>query len=232
MLIDHDNGRVLEVLEDREKATLVRWLQQAKAGGLLAELKEVTTDMWEGYEHAVREVFGPGVRIVVDRFHVMKLFQDQLTLARRELQSGLSKQERELLKGSRWLWVSNDQSLSERRRKEFSKLRQRFPQLKKLWLHRRRLRRIFEDRTLTDPQEAKRRLQAWCEQGRRLGLAALAKFGQTMGRWIDGIANYFVSRSSNGRTEGFNHGIRAILWRAFGMRNFTHFRLRVLHAFG
>ena len=39
------------------------------------------------------------------------------------------------------------------------------------------------------------------------------------------IANYFVSRSSNGRTEGFNRGLRAILWRASGMRNFTQFRL-------
>jgi hypothetical protein len=26
--------------------------------------------------------------------------------------------------------------------------------------------------------------------------------------------------------------LRAILWRACGMTNFTHFRLRVLHAFG
>ena len=34
------------------------------------------------------------------------------------------------------------------------------------------------------------------------------------------------------RTGGFNHGLRAIVWRASGMRNFTHFRLWVLHGFG
>jgi hypothetical protein len=33
-------------------------------------------------------------------------------------------------------------------------------------------------------------------------------------------------------TEGFNHGLRTILWRAFRMTNFHHFRARVLHAFG
>lgn len=46
------------------------------------------------------------------------------------------------------------------------------------------------------------------------------------------IANYFVSRSTNAETEGFNHGLRAILWRTFGMKNFVHFRARVLHALG
>lgn len=70
------------------------------------------------------------------------------------------------------------------------------------------------------------------EQARRLGLAALDRFCQTLTRWLDKIANYFVSRSSNGRTEGFNHGLRAILWRAFGMVSFRHFRLRVLDQFG
>ena len=50
--------------------------------------------------------------------------------------------------------------------------------------------------------------------------------------WLDKIANYFVTRASNGRTEGFNHGLRNILWRAFGMTNFSHFRLRVLDRFG
>ena len=60
----------------------------------------------------------------------------------------------------------------------------------------------------------------------------MEKFIKTLGNWMDKIANYFVSRSSNGRTEGFNHGIRAILLRAFGMKNFAHFRLRVLDLLG
>ena len=75
-------------------------------------------------------------------------------------------------------------------------------------------------------------LRAWCDQGRRMGLAALEPFYKTLENWMDQIANYFAARSSNGRTEGFNHGLRAILWRGFGMLNFQHFRLRVLDRFG
>ena len=66
----------------------------------------------------------------------------------------------------------------------------------------------------------------------KLGLKGLDAFRKTLTNWLERIANYFVSRSSNGRVEGFNHGLRSILWRAFGMTNFKRFRLRVLDRFG
>ena len=65
-----------------------------------------------------------------------------------------------------------------------------------------------------------------------MGLQALDSFCKTLENWLDKIANYFVNRASNGRTEGFNTGLRSILGRAFGMFNFEHFRLRVIDRFG
>ncbi len=66
----------------------------------------------------------------------------------------------------------------------------------------------------------------------KLGLSSLEKFCKTLVNGMDKIVNYFHSRSSNGRTEGFNHVLRAILWQACGMLNFKNFRLRVLDRFG
>ena len=94
------------------------------------------------------------------------------------------------------------------------------------------VRAIFEDQRVRRPATAIERFQAWIAEARRTGLQAVKAFCGMLERWMDGIANYFVDRSSNGRTEGFNHGLRSILWRAFGLRNFQHFRLRVLDAFG
>jgi transposase len=51
-------------------------------------------------------------------------------------------------------------------------------------------------------------------------------------RWQEKIANYFLSRASNGPTEGFNNGLRTLLRRTYGMTNFHRFRLRVLDRFG
>ena len=232
MIVDHTNRRVLDVLESREKAVLVGWLTARRESGLLAEVEEVTTDMWEGYAEAAREVFGSGVRLVVDRFHVMKNFQDRLEQARRAIQRGLPEDVAKALKGMRWLWITNPENLDADQRQELRELKVLVPELGRLHDLRESLRAIFEDHRVRRPATAVERLRAWVAEARRTGLKAVATFCGTLERWLEGIANYFVERSSNGRTEGFNHGLRSILWRAFGLRNFRHFRLRVLDAFG
>jgi transposase len=232
VIIDHDHRRVLDVLENREKATVLAYLKAGKESGLLASVEEVTTDMWDAYVQAAREVFGDGIAVTIDRFHVMKNFQDGLTTARRELQRGLPAEAKAKLKGSRWWWVTNAENLDEEDRESFAELRREFPALAALWEQREKFRAIFEDRALTTPERGRERLEVWMADVRTLGLAALGKFCKTLTNWMEKIANYFRSRSSNGRTEGLNHGIRAILWRAFGMTNFKNFRLRVLHRFG
>lgn len=199
---------------------------------MLALVEEVTCDMWEGYVNAAQEVFGQDVRVTIDRFHVMKNFQEQLTDARRQIQRGLNKEEAKALKGTRWLWVKNWENLTIEERAELEELKKRFPLLRQLAEQRESLRSIFEDRTISSAAEGKKRLEAWMEEARKLALKGLEKFCKTLTNWLDKIANYFVTRSSNGRTEGFNLALRSILWRAFGMTNFQRFRLRVLDRFG
>jgi transposase len=231
VFIDHTNKRVLDVIEGRDKELIVNYLRTHKEG-LLSQLQEVTCDMWDAYANATLEVFDGKVRVTIDRFHVMKNFQEQLTEARREIQRGLGKEEAKQLKGTRWLWQTNPENLSDEQRQQLEQLKGRFPRLKELVERRESLRAIFEDETIKDAAGGTSRLQGWMEQAKAMGLKALDRFSKTLSNWMDKIANYFVWRSSNGRTEGFNHGLRSILWRAFGMVNFRHFRLRALDRFG
>ena len=131
VIIDNTNKRVLDILEYRDKDKLVEYLRKEKSG-LLASVEEVTCDMWEGYANAALEVFGEGHRVTIDRFHVMKNFQEQLTEARREIQRGMSKEEAKELKGTRWLWVKNWENLTAEEQKELEELKKRFPLLKQL----------------------------------------------------------------------------------------------------
>jgi transposase len=208
------------------------YLRQGLVGGLLARVVEVTTDMWDGHVEAVREVFGPGVRVTIDRFHVMKNFQDHQTAARREIQRSLPKDEAEALEGTLWLWLTNRENLTREERDELAALRERYPLLRDLWDQRERFRALFEHPTIRTAAAGAQAIRQWIAQARDLGLKALDAFCKTLEHWLDKVANYFVNRASNGRAEGFNHGIRSILWRAFGMFNFEHFRLRVLDRFG
>jgi transposase len=87
-------------------------------------LEEVTTDMWDGYVEAVKEVFGAQVRITIDRFHVMKNFQESLSQARRQIQRDLSPEAARALKGTRWLWLTNPENLDQEQRQEIEQLKQ------------------------------------------------------------------------------------------------------------
>lgn len=232
VIVDHTNERVLEVLKNRSKEAVRDYLRQGRAGGWLDQVIEVTTDMWDGYVEAVREALGEKVRITIDRFHVMKNFQDHLTAARREIQRHLPKEEAKALKGTRWLWLTNAENLNAEERAQLAALGARFPLLQQLRAQRDRLRQLFENPTIRTAGAGVQQLRAWMKDARRLGLKALEAFCKTLENWLDTIANYFVARASNGRVEGFNTGLRGILWRAFGMFNFEHFRLRVLDRFG
>ncbi len=177
-------------------------------------------------------MFGPGVRITIDRFHVMKAFQGRLTEVRRELQRHLPRDEAQALKGTRWLLLTNKDKLTAEEQAELAHLGERYPVLGQLRAQRERLRELFEDRTIRGSAAGAKQLRAWISEARQLGLKALDSFCQTLETWLEEIANYFVSRASNGRVEGYNNGLRGILHRAYGMFNFEHFRLRVLDRFG
>ena len=230
VIVDHTNGCVLEVLETRLKEDVKASLERLKKAGLFADLEEVSCDMWPAYANAARETFGSEVKVCVDRFHVMKAFQDQLTDARREIQKNLTPEEKVELKGSRWLWTTNWENLTLKSRRLLEALKRRFPRLGTLHDQREKLRAIFE--TEHSVEDGKALLLKWVEQSRALGLKSLNAFCETLGRWLEGIVQYFYKRTTNGRTEGFNRGLRSILWRACGMQNFQNFRLRVLHCFG
>ena len=176
MIVDHTNRRVLEVLENREQTTVEAYLRQERERGLLAQVEEVTTDMWDAYVNAAKAVFGPAVAVVIDRFHVMKNLQERLTQARRELQHSLPKKAAQELKGSRWLWVTNPENLDDQGRQRLEVLKARFPALRRLADQRNALRALFEDRTLTCPKLAASRLQDWIRSARALGLAGLNAF--------------------------------------------------------
>jgi transposase len=65
---------ILGVLPDRKKATVKAFLS-----GIPQRLRQmihfVCTDMYEGFVNAAKEVFGKRVKIVIDRFHVAKLYR-------------------------------------------------------------------------------------------------------------------------------------------------------------
>jgi hypothetical protein len=87
---------------DRQKATLIEWLEKPPPGIDLSQLEAAATDLWAHYRDAVSAVFGDKVKIVADRFHVMQNLHEAIHEARRQAQQQANNEaERKQLKGLR-----------------------------------------------------------------------------------------------------------------------------------
>ena len=110
-----DRVQLLAVLKDREKDTVKAFLQTMPKS-LKKTVKLVCSDMYIEFINAAKETFGKGTKIVVDRFHVAKLYRKGLDTLRikelKRLKEELSQEEYAKLKGVIWVLRKNKQDIS------------------------------------------------------------------------------------------------------------------------
>jgi len=56
----------------------------------------------------------------------------------------------------------------------------------------------------------------------------IRRLGRTLGRWAEPIAAWHASKATNGPVEAINNLAKRIKRVAFGLTNWTHWRIRVL----
>jgi transposase len=220
-------GLVLDVLPDRNKETLLKWLEE-RGSEWCAAVQYACSDMWDAYQQAAEQKL-PNARRVVDRFHIMKNLNDALTKARRIIQKDADEKTKELLKGCRWLLVKNRENLSEEQEKQLADMLKAAPELKQCYELKEAFRDLF-NQNLT-PRAAAKRLRRWIAKVEALSFKALKAFVHTLQNWWQQILNYFDGRFNNGFAEGVNLKIKMLNRRGYGYRNFNSFRLHVLVAF-
>jgi transposase len=87
---------ILGVLSDRKKTTVKLFLSDMPRK-LRKTIQAVCSDMYDGCIHAAKEIFGKQVQMVIDRFHVAKLYRKGVDTLRkqelRRLKKALSEEE-------------------------------------------------------------------------------------------------------------------------------------------
>lgn len=194
VLTDLERRIVLDILPDRQKETLIKWLQNPTTGIDLGQLEAAATDLWSHYRDAVIEVFGDKVKIVADRFHVMQNLHEAIHKARRQAQKEAdTEEERKQLKGLRYLLLKKDEKLTAKDKQRLQALKTGHPQLYGLTRLRQRLYQWYEtDHSLA---EASRELNQWLADAKKLACASLDAFCQTLQNWQTEIVNFFLIAS-------------------------------------
>lgn len=228
VLSDLERRYVLAVLPTREQKALIGWLQTLSTSEKRA-IRVVSMDMWRPYRSVV-ETYLPHVDIVADRFHVMKQLNEQLTKARRQIQRQADAETKDALKGTRWLLVRAGNSLTAKQSQQLQVALAADADLRTAYLLKEEVSLIFE--RIHDRQQARRFLMAWIVKVQQTNNRYLLAFVTTLRNWWQPILNYFDERITNGFVEGMNRAIRAIIWRAYGFRNFDNFKLQILAELG
>jgi transposase len=208
---------VLAVLEDRRKATLVRFLSSIPKG-VRRRIEQVCIDMYVGYERAVKEQL-PGARVIVDRFHVARAYGAAADAVRKRERRRLDKELSEAayaeIAGAMWPFRRRCEDLDDKDWHLLDRIFGHSSEMKTAYDLREDLRELF-DRPYSK-RGAKVAIRAWCKRVRASGLKEFDAFLGTIETWLDEITNYFEDRQTSGFVEGFNNRVKVLKRRAYGI---------------
>jgi transposase len=202
----------LEVVDSHKSEDIIVALKQ-QPEAMRASVQEVCVDMWGGFPKVIKEVF-PNAKIVIDRFHVMKLIHKALNKIR--LQLGLKGLENKIL------LLKNNENLNESEKSDLQDLFRNSTVLELAYDFKEELRSIYEsDLTV---KSGLRKMKKWLSHARIF----FPSIANTLEKHLPDIANYFLNRTTSGVTEGINTRIKLILRQSYGFSNFKSMREKLL----
>ena len=163
----------------------------------------VCTDMWRPFKRSFSEYL-PNAKLVIDKFHVVKMASEALDDERKKYQSTLSKNERVHVKKSiRWLTLKRPSSLSPAERNALEVVRETIPALAQAYDVKEAFFRIYDD---PDKVSAMRAFEAWKNTLPEKELERFHSLAKTVHNHYEDIFAYWDSPNqiTNAYTECLN----------------------------
>lgn len=237
VVTDLRRRRVIRLYEDRKSASLTAFFKELGKEGCDA-IECVVIDMWRPYRKAIRQRL-KNAAIIIDKFHVVKAVHEALDRVRKDEQNRLDAQDRQALKGARWLLLRSLQKTTAK--KQFESLTDLLTlneTLAKAYILKEEFREWYNQ--IPDVGEegnqffnrVKQGLRKWYRHVHESGLAAFEGVVETIKRWRGPILNYFITHLTNGLSEALNNVIKTIKKRAYGYRNKEYFSLKIYQKVG
>lgn len=219
---------------------------------LRATVKEVTLDMANNMESAIRQSF-PKAKLVTDRFHVVKLAIEALQHLRvkhrweeldkenlaieeakkqgkrykyQELENGDSP--KQLLARCRYILAKKSNEWTKNQALRASLLFARYPILKTAYYHVLEFRNIYE--TLSQ-DNAEQRFTNWVKKTNELKIKEFNSVANTVKNNLSNILNFFVNRNTNANAESFNSKIKLFRANLRGVVDTKFFLFRIKNLF-
>ena len=233
ILYDGNTGAILEVVEHRTEQAVLTGLENLSYSIDLEQVQVVTMDMWSALKTAIQKSL-PQADIVHDRFHLAQYLNKAVDITRRAENKKLRQQDNEILKGSRYLWLKNQENLSEFQqmlRDEIILNNQQNDlnlQTIQVWRYKEEFKAFFNAK---NEQEAIAFFEQWERKVIKLDNKPLIKVLKTFKNHFQQLITYSKHRVSNAMAESRNTAIQLLKAKARGFYSAQNFRTNILFHF-
>jgi transposase len=218
IFVEYSHKRVREIVLGRSPAELLAEERLTLIQGR-ENVKNVIIDLSKPYRKLAKELF-PNARIIADRFHVIRLFNNILHNYRKLATGDVRKNP------IRKLLLKKYRDLEPYVRRVLERWLEENPLVKEVYHFKEWMHRFYR---IKGKGHARRVLIKMTDLMAKSNIPELQTLRQTLHHWRDEILQFFENGLTNGRTEGFNRVAKLIQRNAYGFRNFENYRKRLIY---
>lgn len=198
------NNTIIDMLPNRDKKTVVNYLynQQGKS-----EVQYVAMDMWTPYRDAVQAVI-PDAKIVIDKFHVVRMANDAVEKVRKSLREQLTPKQRRGLMHDRFVLLKRERDLNDKETLLLDGWTKNYPELGAAYRLKEGFYAVYEGSG--SPEAALAAYEAWNKAVVPEVRDAYSDLIRAFTNWQPWILNYFEHPVTNAYTESLNSLIRVM----------------------
>lgn len=219
VVYDLERSRVVWVGKGKERETIDRFFKEELSDYQKKQIAWGCCDMSETYILAIKE-HCPNVKLVLDRFHIVKALNEAVDEVRKEQWRNATKDERKALKGLRWLLYRHPSKRSPEDKLIIENLRRGNRRIHRACVLKDEF-NLFWD--FDDADKSKKFLWRWGTAALKSRIESIRKFVRTIRSHTEDIITFVESRLTNAVAEGLNRIIGIVKNRASGFRSVEAF---------
>lgn len=203
VLANIEENTIIDMLENRNKDTVIRYLQRLPNKD---NIQYVSMDMWNPYRDAVKAVL-PNAKIVIDKFHVVRMANNALEEIRKSFRAEMEPKQRRRLMNDRYVLLKREHDLDARGQLLLEIWTAQFPRLRQAYDLKEAFFKIWDIDNFLEAYNAydqwKKSIPPEMEKAFKPILTALTN-------WEEEVFNYFHHPITNAYTESLNSLIRVV----------------------
>jgi transposase len=224
LVYDLDRVKVENIEDDRRKESLDAYFSRLTPRQK-AKIEAIATDIWDPYLASIREhVPQSEEKLVFDRYHLMTHMIKAVDTVRKGEHRKLKEEGKDVLTGTKYLWLYSQENLPVARQEEFSALRKKRLRTARAWALKESLRDLW---TYHSPAWAKKHFEGWYSWAIRSRLKPVKAVAKMFRKYLKNIVTFFKHRITNAVSEALNSTIQTIKKMACGFRNRNHFKIAI-----